>query len=245
MIRRCCRPGMTPRAMRPARKARATRPPVRRRVPDRSGYRQYRRSGDGFRSHPSKWLPPRTTACTELRLIGAHLKSKAPHGARSRDEIMRKAIANRRKQQAQAVWLRQRVEAHLAAGEHLIVLGDMNDGPGLDEYENLFGHSSVEIIMGEGAAPGNGPLRPPCPARAATPDRGDQHDLAFLSVLGKALYSGAAGLHHGLTRVCAPRGRIWRIWHPFDDPNCWNLPELRNALITASDHFPVTMDLDI
>jgi predicted extracellular nuclease len=85
-----------------------------------------------------------------LRLIGTHLKSKAPHGAKSRDEAMRIGIANRRKQLAQAVWLRQRVEAHLAAGDALMVLGDLNDGPGLDEYEHLFGRSSVEIIAGEG-----------------------------------------------------------------------------------------------
>ena len=63
---------------------------------------------------------------------------------------MRMGIANRRKQQAQAVWLRQRIEGHLNAGESLIVLGDLNDGPGLDTYEELFGRSSVEIILGEG-----------------------------------------------------------------------------------------------
>ncbi|MDX5403819.1 MAG: endonuclease, partial [Rhodobacterales bacterium] len=65
-----------------------------------------------------------------LRMIGAHLKSKAPHGARGRDAIMRLAIANRRKQQAQAVWLRRRVTQHLEQGESLILLGDLNDGPG-------------------------------------------------------------------------------------------------------------------
>ena len=67
-----------------------------------------------------------------------------------RDQVMRMAIANRRKQQAQAVWLRRRIEDHLRAGDPLIVLGDLNDGPGLDEYEHLFGRSSVEIMMGEG-----------------------------------------------------------------------------------------------
>lgn len=35
----------------------------------------------------------------------------------------------------------------------------------------------------------------------------------------------------------------WRIWHPFDDPDCWNRVELREALLTASDHFPVTLDI--
>ena len=38
-------------------------------------------------------------------------------------------------------------------------------------------------------------------------------------------------------------GPQWRIWHPFDDPECWEDPDLRNALLTASDHFPVALDL--
>jgi len=37
----------------------------------------------------------------------------------------------------------------------------------------------------------------------------------------------------------------WRIWHPLDDPDCWAQPQLRDALVTASDHFPVTLDIDI
>lgn len=37
----------------------------------------------------------------------------------------------------------------------------------------------------------------------------------------------------------------WKIWHPLDDPHCWAVPELRDALVAASDHFPVTLDLDI
>ena len=85
-----------------------------------------------------------------IRLIGAHLKSKAPHGAHNRDEVMRLSIANRRKQLAQAIWLRARVAEHLELGDPLIVMGDLNDGPGLDEYEHLFGRSSVEIILGDG-----------------------------------------------------------------------------------------------
>lgn len=39
-----------------------------------------------------------TASGGDIRLIGAHLKSKAPHGASGRDAIMRMAIANRRKQ---------------------------------------------------------------------------------------------------------------------------------------------------
>jgi hypothetical protein len=41
------------------------------------------------------------------------------------------------------------------------------------------------------------------------------------------------------------RGPRWRIWHPFDDPGCYGVPELREALLAASDHFPVTLDIDL
>jgi hypothetical protein len=41
------------------------------------------------------------------------------------------------------------------------------------------------------------------------------------------------------------RNAEWRIWHPLDDPICWNTPDLRDALVTASDHFPVTLDVDV
>ena len=99
-------------------------------------------------SKPPLELALRTVSGFEFRMIGAHLKSKAPHGAENRDEVMRFSIANRRKQLAQAIWLRQRISAHLAAGDALMVMGDMNDGPGLDEYEHLFGRSSVEILLG-------------------------------------------------------------------------------------------------
>jgi hypothetical protein len=87
-----------------------------------------------------------------IRLIGVHAKSKAPHGARNDAEASRMSIENRRKQLAQCIWLRKRVDAHLEAGDDLIVLGDFNDGPGLDEYEKLFGRSGVEIVLGEGDA---------------------------------------------------------------------------------------------
>ncbi len=69
-----------------------------------------------------------------ITLIGAYLKSTAPHGARSKDEAMLISIANRRKQLAQALWIRGRVDQVLDDGSEVIVLGDLNDGPGLDIY---------------------------------------------------------------------------------------------------------------
>jgi hypothetical protein len=35
----------------------------------------------------------------------------------------------------------------------------------------------------------------------------------------------------------------WKIWHPFDDPDCFGSDDIRKFLLDASDHFPVTLDI--
>lgn len=178
-----------------------------------------------------------------IRLIGAHVKSKAPFGARDDAHAMQLAIANRRKQLAQCIWLRRRVEAHLTAGDAVIVAGDLNDGPGLDEYEALFGRSGLEIVLGTN---GSAPMRLFDPHGAR----------ALVSKLSAAPTTSRFYLHHEKRYLQAlldyvmvspnlrDRAKRWHIWHPFDDPDCWGNPDLRDALLTASDHFPVSLDLE-
>ncbi|GGL67813.1 endonuclease/exonuclease/phosphatase family protein [Wenxinia marina] len=175
-----------------------------------------------------------------VRLIGVHAKSKAPTGARGRDTVMRLAIENRRKQMAQAVWLRARVEEHLSAGDSLIVAGDFNDGPGLDAYERLFGRSSLEIVAGEGDAlrlfdpharevRGNPTTAQPASARFALP--------------GGARWLSAMLDYLMVSEDLAALAPVWTIWHPFDHRPCYEDAALRQALLHASDHFPVTLDI--
>lgn len=189
-------------------------------------------------SKPPMELAVETKAGNVFRLIGAHLKSKAPHGAASRDEAIRISIANRRKQLAQAIWLSQRVEGHIAEKESVILLGDLNDGPGLDEFEHLFGRSSVEILLEAGlydpnAVLSHGPRPGPAlsTARFARPDEGRYLEALLDYVM----------VSHDL-RKHQPN---WRIWHPFRDAACWGNTDLKEALLNASDHFPVTLDIDL
>lgn len=191
-------------------------------------------------SKPPLELALETATGRAFRMIGVHAKSKAPHGAKNDKDAMRIAIENRRKQLAQCVWLRQRVDADLAQGDDLIVLGDFNDGPGLDEYEELFGRSGVEIVLG--AEQGTRLYDPH--ARLALRSRMGggpvsarfRKDGGYLSALLDYVM-----LSPGMM-VGQPR---WRIWHPFDDDHCYQTPELREALLIASDHFPVTVDLTL
>jgi endonuclease/exonuclease/phosphatase family metal-dependent hydrolase len=177
-----------------------------------------------------------------IRVIGAHLKSKAPHGAVDRDAVMRLSIANRRKQLAQAIWLRARVAEHLAAGTPLRVMGDLNDGPGLDEYEHLFGRSSLEIVIG---GEGEVALHDPHAARALQGRLAALPTTARFYVKPEGRYLQALLDYILVSPDLAATGPRWRIWHPFDDTGCWARPELRDALIAASDHYPVTIDIEV
>ncbi|WP_299502811.1 endonuclease/exonuclease/phosphatase family protein [uncultured Roseobacter sp.] len=192
-------------------------------------------------SKPPLELEITTKAGFTFQMIGAHLKSKAPHGARNPAHAMKLAIANRRKQLAQAVWLRARIDQHLNEKTPLVVLGDLNDGPGLDEFEGLFGRSSVEIVM-DGPA---GALFDPHASRALTTRLGPVPTTARFWIKPEKRYLQALLDYIMITPDLRQRGASWRIWHPLDDPACWADVELREALVMASDHFPVTMDLDI
>lgn len=192
-------------------------------------------------SKPPLELACRSASGQAFRMIGVHAKSKAPHGARGHAEMMRVAIQNRRKQLAQCIWLRRRVDEHLAASDPLIVLGDFNDGPGIDEYEELFGRSGVEIVLGEGPAR----LREPHAEMALQRRLGAAPTTARFWISARKRWLEVLLDYIMISADLADRDPDWRIWHPFDDPGCYRMPELREALLDASDHFPVTLDIDL
>lgn len=176
-----------------------------------------------------------------LRVIAVHAKSKAPHGADGAQEAARISLLNRRKQLAQCAWLRARLDAHLKAGDDVITLGDFNDGPGLDKYERVFGRSGVEVVIGDTGHPDLQMITPytkpvaPSQSRPATARFYNNRSQRYLNALIDFVM-----LSPGLVRRSDP---AWRIWHPFDDVECFEDDKLKAALLDASDHFPVTVDM--
>jgi len=193
-------------------------------------------------SKPPLELAVVTAAGRRLRLIGVHAKSKAPHGARTPEAITRLSIENRRKQLAECIWLRARVDWHLARGHDLLVMGDFNDGPGLDEYEKLFGHSGVEIVLGLDVPP-EARMYDPHAAMAQAGRMNLTPTTARFWLNPQQRYFEALLDFIMVSPRLAARYPAWRIWHPWNDPACLNTPELHEALLQASDHFPVTIDL--
>ncbi len=193
-------------------------------------------------SKPPLELAISTKGGIQLRLIGVHAKSKNPYGAIGREAQIRLSIENRRKQLAQCLWLRQRVESHLAQGESLLVMGDFNDGPGIDEFEKLFGHSGVEIVLGTSPDPTTR-LTDPHAAMAL------QSKVSLVPTSARFYLAPQKRFFEALLDFImvspdlAAHQPDWRIWHPFNDPRIMDNPDLREALLQASDHFPVTIDL--
>lgn len=182
-----------------------------------------------------------TSGKRHFRLIGVHAKSKAPHGQVSAEEFRRISIENRRKQLAECHWLRLRAEQHLEMGESLLVMGDFNDGPGIDHYERAFGKSGVEVVLGHDAPP---PLRlyDPHAEMILTQHIGLHPTTARFWLAPKKSYFEALLDFIMVSPDIAAQKPAWRIWHPFNDPKIAAVPELSEAILTASDHFPVTLD---
>jgi hypothetical protein len=193
-------------------------------------------------SKPPLELAVTTKDGTHLRLIGVHAKSKNPYGAIGREAQMRLSIENRRKQLAQCLWLRQRVEGHLTRGDSLIVMGDFNDGPGIDEFEKLFGHSGVEIVLGTTPDP-TLTLTDPHATMALQSKVGFAPTSARFYLAPQKRFFEALLDFVMVSPDLAAKGPDWRIWHPFNEPRIMDIPELREALLQASDHFPVSIDL--
>lgn len=208
----------------------------------------YDLDGDGMAEKIGFSKPPLEAVLTlaggqSLRVMGVHVKSKAPRHTRGRAEFVVQSIQNRRKQLAECFWIRGRVEAVLAQHAPLIVMGDFNDGPGLDEYEQLFGHSSVEVVMGANAAP-SAQLFDPHAQQAAPKDKQPPVTARFF-LPEKNGYFEALLDFIMVSPDLAQAAPQWRIWHPLHDSAVTAQPALVAALLAASDHFPVSIDIKL
>jgi endonuclease/exonuclease/phosphatase family metal-dependent hydrolase len=197
-----------------------------------------------FSKPPLEAVVTDRAAGVSFRLIAVHLKSKGPNLAGSALERHQRGLESRAKQFAQATWLRARLEEHMAAGEAVVALGDFNDGPGMDELEQVNGRSSVELVTGDPARPETMLAHPfvlqriaPYGASPSTARFYDDRDGSYLNALIDFVM---------LSPDLAARTRpVWRIWHPFDDAGCAADESLTRALLDASDHFPVSVDLEL
>ncbi|MCG6887509.1 MAG: endonuclease/exonuclease/phosphatase family protein [Proteobacteria bacterium] len=182
-----------------------------------------------------------TQSGNTMKMIVAHPKSKGIFNSMDMLHWERESKRSRLKLYAECDWIRRRVDEWLDDDTDVIAMGDFNDGPGMDYYEFRYGHSAVEIIMGDIFSPervlrslSGKPTwtsRGWKPASARFKDRmtGDNVNVLIDHILVSA----------GVPVVAGP---AYRIWNPYEVVDA---EPLKQDLLTASDHFPVTLDLDV
>ena len=181
------------------------------------------------------------TSNKEFRLLVAHVKSKGVFDNVDMIHLEREARRNRLKIYAECRWIRNHVDEWLDNGHNVVVMGDINDGPGMDEYEMRYGKSGVEVIMGSLFEPDK-ILRNPAgmpkwgdfgwePSTAQFTDRftGDPINVMIDHILISNSFKTSGGTP-------------LQIWNPYQNEQ---MKPLQADLVKASDHFPVTIDLEL
>lgn len=181
------------------------------------------------------------TTGEEFRLIVAHTKSKGIFNSVDMVHLERESRRNRLKIFAECTWIRRRVDEWLNRDHKVVVMGDINDGPGMDEYEMRYGRSGVEVLMGSLFAPDrilrNGAGRPKWgksgwePSTVRFTDRITESPINVL--LDHILISQSVRTHGQ-----AP----YQIWNPHQNTRA---EPIEAELGKASDHFPVTIDVNL
>jgi len=98
-----------------------------------------------------------------LQLIVLHTKSNFVNKGRemwnnlaNRQNYIHEALRNRRRNSTEAMRVRQYIDNTLRTNisENIIILGDLNDGPGMDYFEqNYITHNTVDVLVGSAFDP--------------------------------------------------------------------------------------------
>lgn len=172
-------------------------------------------------------------------VMGVHTKSKGIFSSVDQVHLERQSRRNRLKLYAECAWIRRRVEEWLDDGLKFVVLGDINDGPGMDLYEMRYGRSAVEIVIGDLFQPDrilrsyvgrpNWTRYGWKPASARFKDRITE---TYVNVLIDHLLASPNLPTSGASPA--------KVWNPYEDNS---LRQHRSTLSASSDHFPLTLDL--
>jgi len=150
----------------------------------------------------------------------------------------RENIKNRKKLVAEGSWIRNRVDEWLGQGHGVIVVGDINDGPGMDFYESRFGKSAVEIIMGSIYEPDailKNYIRMPKWGRYGWSPSSSNFRDKFTGSKVNVLID-----HILVSRDINIVDGSHRVWNPSQDDDA---RPLKKMLLESSDHFPVTIEI--
>ena len=181
------------------------------------------------------------------RIIIVHAKSKGIFDLVDMARFEQISERNRKKLYAECFSIRERCDQWLKENPKMkiVVMGDINDGFGTDYYEQRFSRSAVEILLGDVWYPErilrHVLPRPKINKYGWVPSTGRFKDRLtgdkFNVLIDHIIVSQSVGLRDAM------------VWNPYldqkDEATAAKVKAVRNALLKASDHFPVSAVLEL
>ncbi len=181
------------------------------------------------------------------RIIVAHTKSKGIFDFVDMARFEQISERNRKKLYAECMSIRERCDQWLEEQPDMkiIVMGDINDGFGMDYYEQRFSRSAVEKLLGDvwyaERILKHVVHRPKLNKYGWVPSTGRYEDRLtgdkFNVLIDHILVSQNVGVKDAI------------VWNPYlkqeDDDKSAQVNAIKDALLKASDHFPVSTVLDL
>lgn len=174
-----------------------------------------------------------------FKLMAVHPKSKGSFSSMDLFQWIRESKRNRLKLFAECEWIRVRVDQWIDQGYKVVVMGDVNDGPGMDYYEFKYGKSAVEIIMGDIFHPEkiliNFAGRPKWTSMGWAPSSTQFKDMITEKTVRVMID------HILVSRDVAVSGeQSCKVWNPYEMDDA---KPIKDQLLASSDHFPITLDM--
>ncbi len=174
------------------------------------------------------------------KVIIAHTKSKGIFSAVDYAKFEQISARDRMRLFAECMSIRMKCDDYIKNGAQVIVMGDINDGIGMDFYEGRFSKSAVETLLGEVWYPDNILLsvlpKPKWksygwnPSSSRFTDRITEDTVNVL--IDHILVS---------TKLTAINGKVF---NPYEQKNDQDVQDISKELKKASDHFPIVAEVD-
>lgn len=179
------------------------------------------------------------------RIIVAHTKSKGIFESVDMARYQQLSERNRKKLYAECMSIRARCDRWLEEdpARKIIVMGDINDGAGMDHFERHFHKSAVEILMGDIWAP-ELVLCSVLPKPEIKADGWVPYTSDFKDTITK--YTVNVLIDHILVSQNVAIGEPI-VWNPElkENEDNQDVQDLKDDLKTASDHYPVSITVDL
>lgn len=179
------------------------------------------------------------------RMIIAHTKSKGIFDEVDISRFEQLSERNRKKLFAECISIRERCDQWLRdePNRNVVVMGDINDGAGMDYYERRYSRSAVELLMGDLWEPDIQMKhilpKPKIGSKGWVPYTSDFRDTI-------TKYTVNVLIDHILVSRNVKISDVL-VWNPRLKSNRENtdMQDLRQALNKASDHYPVMATLEM